>query len=32
MAKENQEGTTALQLALAWGFVEIPLMLGVFKP
>ena len=31
MAKENQEGTTALQLALAWGFVGIPLTLGVLQ-
>ena len=29
--KHNQEGTTALQLALAWGFVGIPLALGVLQ-
>lgn len=27
----NQEGTSALQLALAWGFVGIPLALGVLQ-
>ena len=31
MANTNQEGTTALQLALAWGFVGIPLTLGVLQ-
>ena len=31
MANENQEGTTTLQLALAWGFVGIPLTLGVLQ-
>jgi hypothetical protein len=30
MAKENQ-GTATLQLALAWGFVGIPLTLGVLQ-
>ena len=29
MADANQQGTTGLQLALAWGFVGIPLTLGV---
>ena len=28
MANANQEGTTTLQLVLAWGFVGIPLTLG----
>jgi hypothetical protein len=27
---ENIRGTTALQLALAWGFVGIPLLWGVY--
>jgi hypothetical protein len=27
----NQNGTTALQLALAWGFVGIPLVWGVLQ-
>jgi len=27
----QQEGTTTLQLALAWGFVGIPLVLGVLQ-
>ena len=27
----HQEGTTTLQLALAWGFVGIPLVLGVLQ-
>jgi hypothetical protein len=27
----NQEGTSALQLALVWGFVGIPLALGVLQ-
>ncbi|HET7804906.1 MAG TPA: hypothetical protein VFL53_11735 [Pseudolabrys sp.] len=31
MSKQNQEGTTTLQLALAWGFVGIPLTLGVLQ-
>ena len=29
MATANQEGTTTVQLVLAWGFVGIPLTLGV---
>ena len=31
MATKNQEGTTTLHLALAWGFVGIPLTLGVLQ-
>jgi len=31
MANGNQEGTTTLQLVLAWGFVGIPLVLGVLQ-
>jgi hypothetical protein len=31
MATQNQQGTTTLQLALAWGFVGIPLVLGVLQ-
>jgi len=31
MSKQNQEGTTTLQLALAWGFVGIRLTLGVLQ-
>jgi hypothetical protein len=27
----NQNGTTTLQLALAWGFVGIPLVWGVLQ-
>ncbi|HVW57358.1 MAG TPA: hypothetical protein VHC00_16900 [Rhizobiaceae bacterium] len=27
----NQNGTTALHLVLAWGFVGIPLVLGVLQ-
>ena len=27
----NQSGTTTLQLALAWGFVGIPLVWGVLQ-
>ncbi len=27
----NQNGTTTLQLALAWGFVGIPLVWGVLE-
>ena len=27
----NQNGTTTLQLVLAWGFVGIPLVLGVLQ-
>ena len=29
--ENNQNGTTTLQLVLAWGFVGIPLVLGVFQ-
>ena len=28
---KQQEGTTPFQLVLAWGFVGIPLMLGVLQ-
>jgi hypothetical protein len=31
MATANQEGTTTIQLILAWGFVGIPLTLGVLQ-
>jgi len=31
MPSENQQGTTTLQLVLAWGFVGIPLVLGVLQ-
>lgn len=31
MTTANQEGTTTLQLVLAWGFVGIPLTLGVLQ-
>ena len=31
MSKQNQQGTTTLQLAFAWGFVGIPLTLGVLQ-
>jgi hypothetical protein len=31
MATANQQGTSALQLVLAWGFVGIPLALGVLQ-
>jgi hypothetical protein len=31
MAKQNQEGTQAWQLALAWLWVGIPLTLGVIQ-
>jgi hypothetical protein len=31
MSNNNQNGTTTLQLVLAWGFVGIPLVLGVLK-
>jgi len=27
----DRKGTTALHLALAWGFVGIPLLWGVYK-
>jgi hypothetical protein len=29
MSTQNEGGTTTLQLILAWGFVGIPLTLGV---
>ena len=29
MANEN-EGTTSLELALAWAFVDIPLLWGIY--
>ena len=31
MANEHNQGTTTLQLVLAWGFVGIPLVLGVLQ-
>ena len=31
MVTTTQNGTTPLQLALAWGFVGIPLVLGVLQ-
>ena len=31
MAIDTQNGTTPLQLALAWGFVGIPLAWGVIQ-
>jgi hypothetical protein len=31
MADQNQNGTTALNLLLAWGFVGIPLAWGVIQ-
>ena len=31
MANTNQSATTPLQLALAWGFVGVPLVLGVLQ-
>ena len=31
MTDQNQTDTTTLQLALAWGFVGLPLALGVFE-
>jgi hypothetical protein len=31
MKSETEGGTTALQLVLAWGFVGIPLCLGVWE-
>jgi hypothetical protein len=31
MANTNQDGTTTLHLVLAWGFVGIPLTLGVLQ-
>jgi hypothetical protein len=30
MDRENESGTTPLELALAWGFVGIPLLWGVY--
>ncbi|HEX3937572.1 MAG TPA: hypothetical protein VHX43_08705 [Xanthobacteraceae bacterium] len=31
MATQNQNGTTALHLVLAWGWVGIPLAWGVWE-
>jgi hypothetical protein len=31
MANDQQQGTTTLQLVLAWGFVGIPLLWGVLQ-
>jgi hypothetical protein len=31
MQIENQDGSTKLKLALAWGFVGIPLLWGVLQ-
>ncbi|HZQ01017.1 MAG TPA: hypothetical protein VFB13_15855 [Reyranella sp.] len=31
MSNDNQNGTTTLQLVLAWGFVGIPLAWGVIQ-
>ncbi|WIM10892.1 MAG: hypothetical protein OJF58_001848 [Enhydrobacter sp.] len=31
MSNSNETGTTTLYLVLAWGFVGIPLVWGVFK-
>ena len=31
MITANQQGTSTLQLVLAWGFVGIPLTLGVLQ-
>jgi hypothetical protein len=31
MSNDNQNGTTGFQLALAWGFVGIPLIWGVLQ-
>jgi len=31
MTDQNQGGTTTLHLVLAWGFVGIPLALGVLQ-
>ena len=31
MANDNPHGTTPLHLVLAWGFVGIPLVLGVLQ-
>jgi hypothetical protein len=30
MSDDNNGGTTLLQLALAWGFVAIPLLWGIY--
>jgi hypothetical protein len=30
MANENDNGTTSLELALAWSFVGIPLLWGIY--
>ena len=30
MSDDNNGGTTTLQLALAWGFVAIPLVWGIY--
>jgi hypothetical protein len=27
----DRKGTTPLQLALAWGFVGVPLLLGIYQ-
>jgi hypothetical protein len=31
MTNAEQQGTSTLQLALAWGFVGIPLLMGVLQ-
>jgi hypothetical protein len=31
MSNDSQNGTTTLHLVLAWGFVGIPLLLGVLQ-
>jgi hypothetical protein len=31
MSSDNNQGTTTLQLVLAWGFVGIPLAWGVIE-
>jgi len=31
MASDNGDGTTPLQLAIAWAFVGIPLLWGVYN-
>jgi hypothetical protein len=31
MSNDNRNGTTTLHLVLAWGFVGIPLVLGVLQ-
>jgi len=30
MSEDGARGTTALELALAWGFVAIPLLWGIY--